>query len=222
MTYPSYPNHAAAHTPNTPHPPHSPHPMDTGDTGRMRDQGFRQDLKVRVQRRLMETLDLVAAQKLPVHELRDECLRRVDLLLNEQRTPLIPARPPTVRPLAPERHEFRFTASAEARANLREVPDLLRHTIPSGDPAQIIERALKLLVEQLRRKKYAVTDRPRAGGVANIRLLCRAHNAFESERFYGHGRPVKNPTLPGASCPPRRSATARDADPPSQIRAGGP
>jgi pilus assembly protein CpaF len=36
----------------------------------------------------METLDLVAAQKLPVQELREECLRRVDLLLNEQRTPL--------------------------------------------------------------------------------------------------------------------------------------
>ena len=59
--------------------------------GRMRDQHFRQDLKLRVQRRLMETLDLVAAQKLPVQELRDECLRRVDLLLNEQRTPLTTA-----------------------------------------------------------------------------------------------------------------------------------
>jgi hypothetical protein len=35
--------------------------------------------------------------------------------------------------------------------------------------------------------------------VANIQLLCRAHNAFESERFYGHRRPVKSPTLPGAS-----------------------
>jgi len=75
-------------------------------------------------------------------------------------TPPTPARRPVVRPLAPERYEFRFTASAEARANLREAQDLLRHAIPSGDPAQIIERALKLLVEQLRRRKYAVTDRP--------------------------------------------------------------
>lgn len=55
--------------------------------GRMRDLHFRQDLKLRVQRRLMETLDLVQAQKLPVQDLRDECLRRIDLLLNEQRTP---------------------------------------------------------------------------------------------------------------------------------------
>jgi hypothetical protein len=165
---------------------------------------------------------------------------------------------PAVRPLTPERHEFRFTASAEARENLREAQELLRHAIPSGDPAQIIERALKLLVEKLRRKKYAVTDRPKARGgtapggrniaakvrrpvgardegrctfvgksgrrcserafvefhheepygiggentVANIHLLCRAHNAFESERFYGRVWPAKNPTLPGASCPP--------------------
>src|SRR6266446_3943528 len=59
--------------------------------GRLKDERFRQELKVRVQRRLMETLDLVAAQKLPVQELRDECLRRVDILLNEQRTPLTTA-----------------------------------------------------------------------------------------------------------------------------------
>ena len=30
------------------------------------------------------------------------------------------------------------------------------------------------------------------GTVQNIRLLCRAHNAFESERFYGRGRPAKS------------------------------
>jgi pilus assembly protein CpaF len=56
--------------------------------GRAKDTAARQELKGRVHRRLMETLDLVQAQRMPVHELRDECLRRVDQLLNEQRTPL--------------------------------------------------------------------------------------------------------------------------------------
>ena len=140
--------------------------------------------------------------------------------------------------------------SAEARENLRLAQDLLRHAVPNGDPAQIIERALKLLVAQRRRKKYAATERPRAsrgtvpgsrdiaakvrravglrdggrctfvgkggrrcnergfvefhhdepygiggeGTVEHIQLLCRMHNADESERFYGHGRPVKSPT----------------------------
>src|SRR6185369_4246394 len=64
------------------------HPLEHADG---RDQHFRQDLKVRVQRRLMVTLDLVQAQQLPVQQLREECLRRIDLLLNEQRTPLTTA-----------------------------------------------------------------------------------------------------------------------------------
>jgi pilus assembly protein CpaF len=67
------------------------HPTEPADVRTRDHHFFRQDLKVRVQRRLMETLDLVAAQKLPAQELRDECLRRVDLLLNEQRTPLTTA-----------------------------------------------------------------------------------------------------------------------------------
>jgi pilus assembly protein CpaF len=48
----------------------------------------RQDLKARVHRQLMETLDLVQARKLPIEELRKECLRRVDALLTEQRAPV--------------------------------------------------------------------------------------------------------------------------------------
>ncbi len=131
-----------------------------------------------------------------------------------------------------------------------------------GDPAQIMERALRLLVEDLRRKKYAATRRPRAshdttpggravaakvrrvvgsrddgrctfggkdgrrcnergfiefhhdepygiGGestVGNIKLLCRAHNAYESERFYGWGPFPRSRTLPGKSRSPRGAA----------------
>lgn len=42
--------------------------------------------------------------------------------------------------------------------------------------------------------------------VENIQLLCRAHNAYESELFYGHGRRSENRTLPGKSAsPPPRS-----------------
>jgi hypothetical protein len=38
----------------------------------------------------------------------------------------------------------------------------LRHTIPSGDPASILNRALTLLLGQLERRKVAATDAPRA------------------------------------------------------------
>ena len=68
---------------------------------------------------------------------------------------------PVVRPLAPERYEIRFTASADTRERLRRAQDLLGHAIPSGDIAQVIDRALILLVADLERRKFAATPRPR-------------------------------------------------------------
>jgi hypothetical protein len=72
-----------------------------------------------------------------------------------------PARPTVVRPLAPERYEVRFTASAEMCAKLRRAQDLLRHAVPTGDTATVVDRALTLLIQDLERKKFATTDRPR-------------------------------------------------------------
>jgi hypothetical protein len=73
-----------------------------------------------------------------------------------------PTPPPLVRPLSPGRYLVTFTASGDTRAKLELAQDLLRHAIPSGDPAQIFSRALDVLVEELVRAKYAVTDHPRA------------------------------------------------------------
>ena len=77
--------------------------------------------------------------------------------------PAIPAPPrPLVSPLAPDRYQVTFTATAETCEKLELAHDLLRHAIPSGDPAQIFARALDVLIEELVRQKYAVTSRPRA------------------------------------------------------------
>lgn len=153
-----------------------------------------------------------------------------------------PQRIAEVKPLAPERYKVQFTASQETYDKLRLAQDLLRHAIPSGDVAAVIDRALTLLVEELQRTKYAAVDRPRAarpsttgssnryipaavrrevwrrdggqcafvgvagrcaerglleyhhrvpfadGGAAtvgNLELRCRAHNAYEAERWFG-------------------------------------
>ena len=72
-----------------------------------------------------------------------------------------PAPVRVVRPLAPERYEIRFTANAGTRENLRLAQDLLGHAVPSGDIAEVFERALTLLVADLKRKKFAATPRPR-------------------------------------------------------------
>ena len=80
--------------------------------------------------------------------------------------PTATPRPAVVKPLAPERYEVRFTADAETCEQLRLAQDMLRHAVPTGDLAQIIKRALTVLLEELAKKKFAKTERPRASGGA--------------------------------------------------------
>jgi hypothetical protein len=75
---------------------------------------------------------------------------------------LAPARPAIVAPLAPERYKVQFTASRELHDKLRRAQDLLRHAVPDGDVAVVIDRALTMLVEELERRKLAAARRPRA------------------------------------------------------------
>ncbi len=81
--------------------------------------------------------------------------------------PSPPARPPLVTPLAPDRYQVRFTASAQTREKLRRAQDLLRHAVPNGDVAEIFDRALTALLEKLDRKKLAETTKPRASRPAS-------------------------------------------------------
>jgi hypothetical protein len=86
---------------------------------------------------------------------------RADPSVISPAAPPPPAPRPIVRPLAPDRYEIRFTATAAMREKLREAQDLLGHAIPTGDMAQVFERALTLLVADLKRKRCAATPRPR-------------------------------------------------------------
>jgi hypothetical protein len=84
--------------------------------------------------------------------------------------PTTGVRPRTdMKALAPERYKVQFTASREAYDKLRRAQALLRHVIPDGDPAIIIERALALLVSELERRKTGATDRPRSSVAADRR-----------------------------------------------------
>jgi 5-methylcytosine-specific restriction endonuclease McrA len=81
-----------------------------------------------------------------------------------QPVPLLAAssrRPTVVAPIGSDRFLLRVTLSAQAHEKLVRARALLRHQIPSGDPAPIVERALTALVEQLERKKHASTPKPR-------------------------------------------------------------
>jgi hypothetical protein len=75
--------------------------------------------------------------------------------------PALPSRRPIVAPLSEAHYKLQVTISAASRERLKHIQDLMRHTIPNGDPAAIVERALELLHDDLLKKKAAAVARPR-------------------------------------------------------------
>jgi hypothetical protein len=70
-------------------------------------------------------------------------------------------RPTVIAPLAPRRYLIRMTVGEETHEKLQRARDLLRHVIPDGDPATIVDRALTVLLQQTERAKIGVAARPR-------------------------------------------------------------
>jgi 5-methylcytosine-specific restriction endonuclease McrA len=66
-----------------------------------------------------------------------------------------------IEPLAPERYAVRFTASAKCRDLIERAKQLMSHRSPNADVAEVVEAALKALVEKLEKQKVKTTSRPR-------------------------------------------------------------
>ncbi len=106
-----------------------------------------------------------------------------------------PLRPAEAKPIAPERYRVQFTVSRETHDKLRRAQDLLRHIVPSGDPAIIFERAIALLLEQLERTRIGKTAPARLGVNQDSRYVPAAVKRAVWERDNGrcafngaHGR----------------------------------
>jgi hypothetical protein len=65
-------------------------------------------------------------------------------------------------PLSPRRYKLQVTIGQEARDKLAELQALLSHRIPDGDVAAVIEQALDALLVETKKRKAAVTERPRS------------------------------------------------------------
>jgi len=73
----------------------------------------------------------------------------------------VPLSPPTrVAPIAPERFALQVTLMKSTHDKLRRAQELLSHSLPSGDIATVLDRALDVLVEKLEKRRHAVTSRP--------------------------------------------------------------
>jgi hypothetical protein len=82
----------------------------------------------------------------------------------EQPTPAsiaTPAPRARVAPLSPERYALQVTVGQATHDKLRRAQELLAHALPSGDVAQVLDRALDALIHQLEQRRLAATDQPR-------------------------------------------------------------
>jgi hypothetical protein len=100
---------------------------------------------------------------------------------------------PRAEPLAPGRYKLQFTVGEETYRKLRRAQDLLRHGVRNGDPAEVFDRALTLLLADLERTKFAATTRPRPSSnrgkrsrhvPADVRRVVRARDGGRC-RFEG-------------------------------------
>ena len=66
-----------------------------------------------------------------------------------------------VTPVAPDRFLLQLTIGRDTQGKLRHAQELLGHRLPSGDVAQVLDRALDALIEKLEKTKFAATTRPR-------------------------------------------------------------
>jgi hypothetical protein len=71
-----------------------------------------------------------------------------------------PARVDAGAPAAPQRFKVEFTAGEEYVSLVERAKALLSHAVPAGALEEIQLRAMRLLVAELEKRKYAVTARP--------------------------------------------------------------
>src|SRR2546425_5902793 len=73
-----------------------------------------------------------------------------------------------------ERFLVQLTISRSTRDKLRRAQALLSHAVPNGDVAEVLDRALDVLIEQIERRKLgAVTRQPRQRSTAGNRPTTR-------------------------------------------------
>jgi 5-methylcytosine-specific restriction endonuclease McrA len=72
----------------------------------------------------------------------------------------VPARAKPV-PLSPGRFALQVTVDQATHDQLRYAQALLGHSVPSGDVAEVLKRALDALVEKLEKQKFANSSRSR-------------------------------------------------------------
>ncbi len=68
----------------------------------------------------------------------------------------------SVEPTSEARYRIQLNASASLKEKLELFQALVSHSVPNGDIAAVLERALDLALEQAQKQRFAKTERPRS------------------------------------------------------------
>ena len=116
-----------------------------------------------------------------------------------------------VPPLAPQRFSLQLTIGQGTYDNLQYAKALASHQIPSGDVAEVIDRALQAFIRELERVKFAATSRPGQGRrTASRRHIPAGVKRTVWERDQGQCTFVSEA---GHRCPSRRLLEYDHVDP---------
>ncbi|HEY8141851.1 MAG TPA: hypothetical protein VIG06_04240 [Kofleriaceae bacterium] len=94
----------------------------------------------------------------------------------------------TVAPLAPERFALQLTISEATRSKLLRAQALLRHQVPSGDLAEVLDRALDALLEKVEARKFGKVKSPRAAKTSRSRRYVPREARRQAVARDGDGR----------------------------------
>ena len=116
-----------------------------------------------------------------------------------------PAAPPSVsklKPLAPQRYGLQVTLDERTHDLLREAQDLLPHSEGGRQIANVLTRALELLVRHLKQRRFAETQRPRRSGRKPKSVRCIPATVKRAVRTRDEGR-CTFVNAAGERCPAR-------------------
>ena len=82
------------------------------------------------------------------------------------------------KPLSPGRYKMEFTAGQALHDKLTQLKDLLRHQVPDGDLAAIVERAVNLLIDDTMKQSFAQTRAPKKARSVKRRRPRKANSRY--------------------------------------------
>ena len=131
--------------------------------------------------------------------------------------PTAPAPRATIAPLSEDTFKFQFTTTRGCHDMFREAQDLLRHRIPSGDFAMIFEKALRVLIEQVKKERFGTGRKARRAPAEDADASSSRHipDAIKREVFERDG----GRCLAAARSPTSRAAGAARQAPWNSITA---